>query len=111
MNYMSIQGSICMDGWDDRDSSVACKEIGFEWGIAFSAARSEQSGPFWTSNVDCEGTEHRLADCFKTQFGQVRQCTDHYSQAGAICFRDDGKGSVDLDSNNVSNLRNLCCWC
>ena len=42
----------------------------------------------------------------------VSRCRVHsVCQAGAICFRDDGKGSVDLDSNNVSNLRNLCCWC
>lgn len=79
-----------MDGWDDTDAHVACKELGYTQGFAYNAARSTL-GPYWTSNVQCQGTEARLADCQLTEFGEVTECKNVLSHAGVICFSDNGK--------------------
>ena len=47
-------------------------------------------GPFWTSNVQCSGNEVRLSDCQLTELGTVNQCTSSTSQAGVICFDNEG---------------------
>lgn len=87
---MGIEGSVCMDGWNDRDAHVACKELGFQRGLAYTAARSTH-GPYWTSNVQCQGTEQKLADCQRTDFGKVTECDNVLSHAGLICFDNEGK--------------------
>ena len=51
---------------------------------------SVSNGPYWTSNINCNGTENRLADCEKTELGMVTKCESrHY--AGVICYDREGR--------------------
>ena len=34
LTYLEIDGRICSDGWDNKDASVVCNELGFFKGIA-----------------------------------------------------------------------------
>ncbi|KAK3746952.1 hypothetical protein RRG08_030362 [Elysia crispata] len=88
MTYQGVSGTICSDNWDDNDAAVACKQLGYSGGSAYSHFLSRYSsgmGPFWTSNVDCQGTESTLSDCQHDGFGEVSSCKSrHY--AGVLCY-------------------------
>ena len=48
------------------------------------------NGPYWTSDLNCTGTEEKLGDCGKTELGAVTTCESrHY--AGVVCYDKDGK--------------------
>ena len=39
LTYLDINGSVCIDGWDDGAAHVACRELGFNRGLAYRATR------------------------------------------------------------------------
>ncbi|KAL4227837.1 scavenger receptor [Mactra antiquata] len=89
VTYMGINGSICMDEWDDNDAHVACKELGYNTGLAYTAARPVET-PFWMSEIKCTRRESKLSQCPMTQFGDVKSCTNHLSHAGVLCYDFEG---------------------
>ena len=95
MNFMNITGRICSDGWDDNDAKVFCSELGFQYGKAYehflfnSYYYYSSTGPFWTTNVQCQGSEFRLRDCQLTM-GGVSQCRSGKA-AGVLCTSTDGE--------------------
>ena len=66
MYYDSQWGSICSEGWDSVDTSVACSQLGFPDTnfVAFnvSARNTAASQPVHSSNVQCDGTESSIFD-------------------------------------------------
>lgn len=94
LTYLGIKGRICNDSWDDQDARVACVEMGFQNGMAYSHYRASYSykdvgGPYWSSNFQCSGSETKLQNCAHTAFGSVTHCNSgHY--AGALCYNDEG---------------------
>nr|KAG5697337.1 hypothetical protein BaRGS_004063 [Batillaria attramentaria] len=73
VDFMNVTGRICSDGWDDTDAGVFCSERGFQHGKAhehylFSSYYYyySQNGPFWITQVNCQGTERSLRNCPKT---------------------------------------------
>ncbi|XP_067665056.1 scavenger receptor cysteine-rich type 1 protein M130-like [Haliotis asinina] len=85
--YMNMVGRICTDDWDDKDATVACKELGYTKGKAYTHYKYSyyaDNGPFWTSKMNCAGTERRLSDCSRTQLGKVTSCQNSHS-AGVLC--------------------------
>ncbi|XP_053406103.1 scavenger receptor cysteine-rich domain superfamily protein-like [Mercenaria mercenaria] len=89
LTYMGISGSICMDGWDDNDAHVACRELGYQTGVAYNAAKSVP-GPYWISQVNCNGNEDTLSQCQFISFGEVLGCSTLQSHAGVICYDNEG---------------------
>ena len=54
---------------------------------------SPLNGPYWTSNINCDGTEENLGQCEKTELGMVTECENkHY--AGVLCY--DREGTIAL---------------
>ena len=50
---------------------------------------SPVNGPYWTSNINCDGTEENLGQCEKTELGMVTKCENqHY--AGVLCYDREG---------------------
>lgn len=94
LTHKDIEGRICADNWDDKDARVACREMGYQEGVAYLHYRSnfafvEHDGPYWTSALNCTGNETKLTDCPHIAFGSVAQCrTRHY--AGVVCYNDMG---------------------
>ncbi|NXE85169.1 WC11 protein, partial [Cochlearius cochlearius] len=64
--HRSSWGTVCDDSWDMQDAQVACRQLGC--GPAESAlgraAFGEGMGPVWLEQVECQGTEPSLQDCW-----------------------------------------------
>uniref|UniRef100_A0A8C4SAY1 Neurotrypsin n=1 Tax=Erpetoichthys calabaricus TaxID=27687 RepID=A0A8C4SAY1_ERPCA len=78
-------GTVCDDGWTDRDATVVCRQLGFE---GLSKARSmayfgEGQGPIHLDNVKCSGHEQTLRQCEAQEQGK-HNCR-HSEDAGVIC--------------------------
>uniref|UniRef100_A0A8B9CFY8 Neurotrypsin n=1 Tax=Anser brachyrhynchus TaxID=132585 RepID=A0A8B9CFY8_9AVES len=78
-------GSVCDDGWTDRDAAVVCRQLGFS-GTAKARAMAyfgEGQGPIHLNNVECSGVEHTLGQCVRPDTG-IHSCW-HSGDAGVIC--------------------------
>uniref|UniRef100_A0A4W3GVC7 Neurotrypsin n=1 Tax=Callorhinchus milii TaxID=7868 RepID=A0A4W3GVC7_CALMI len=78
-------GTICDDGWTDKDATVVCRQLSYK---GSAKARSlayfgDGVGPIHMDNVKCTGTELMLADCIKQDIG-THNCR-HSEDAGVIC--------------------------
>ncbi|XP_073459288.1 neurotrypsin [Aquarana catesbeiana] len=84
--YLNGQwGTICDDGWTDKDASVVCRQLGYK-GPAKARTMAyfgEGKGPIHVDNVKCTGVERSLADCIKQDIGK-HNCR-HSEDAGVIC--------------------------
>ncbi|KAJ8034625.1 Neurotrypsin [Holothuria leucospilota] len=78
-------GTICDNGWDLVDATVACREIGYRVALfthrqAFSG---KGSGFIWLTNVQCNGNESSLTECKHEIFAEP-QCS-HHQDVGVLC--------------------------
>nr|XP_040041983.1 neurotrypsin isoform X1 [Gasterosteus aculeatus aculeatus]XP_040041984.1 neurotrypsin isoform X1 [Gasterosteus aculeatus aculeatus] len=84
--YLSGQwGTVCDDGWTDRDAEVVCRQLGYS-GVAKARVMAyfgEGTGPIHVDNVKCSGEERSIADCIKQPPG-THNCR-HSEDAGVIC--------------------------
>ena len=103
--YGEEWGTVCDDFWGDTDASVVCRQLGFSatgymlkiqvtssthiviyfagaQGVLF-AAYGQGTGPIWLDNVECIGTEARLADCPANAIGS-HNCI-HFEDASVRC--------------------------
>ena len=78
-------GTVCDDGWDLTDASVVCQQLGYNGATSApqQAAFGQGSGPIHYDNVDCTGSETRLADCPHPGIG-IEDCI-HSEDAGVVC--------------------------
>ncbi|NXU70106.1 NETR protein, partial [Oreotrochilus melanogaster] len=78
-------GSICDEGWTDRDAAVVCRQLGFS-GTAKARAMAyfgEGHGPIHLDNIECSGTEPTLGQCVRPDT-RIHSCW-HSEDAGVIC--------------------------
>ena len=78
-------GTVCSRGWDLRDATVVCRQLGYGTAVGAPghAAFGRGSGPIWYDNVNCNGSEASLTQCTPRGLG-VHDC-DHRQDAGVIC--------------------------
>ncbi|NXP09526.1 C163A protein, partial [Thinocorus orbignyianus] len=76
-------GTVCDDSWDTQDAEVACRQLGC--GPALSAlagaAFGEGTSPILLEQVECQGTEASLQDCWARP-GDSGAC--HHKEDAAI---------------------------
>ena len=84
--FNNTWGTICDDGFDQRDAAVVCRQLGFSGGHAliegeFGTGRTDQ--PIWLDSVKCNGDEERIWDCRHSSVG--RNHCGHNEDAGVRC--------------------------
>uniref|UniRef100_A0A8C4YK83 Neurotrypsin n=1 Tax=Gopherus evgoodei TaxID=1825980 RepID=A0A8C4YK83_9SAUR len=98
-------GTICDDGWSDKDAAVVCQQLGYK-GSARARTMAyfgEGKGPIHVDNVKCTGNERSLADCIKQDIG-THNCR-HSEDAGVIC---DYLGKKASGNSNKNSLASVC---
>ncbi|EFJ44898.1 hypothetical protein VOLCADRAFT_64471, partial [Volvox carteri f. nagariensis] len=83
--YNGVWGTVCEDGFEDRDANVVCRQLGLSGGRAhWGAYFGEGSGPIFLSNVGCSGLEKRLQDCANLQWNP-KSCS-HSEDVSVVCY-------------------------
>lgn len=95
IDFGTTWGTVCSNGFDDKDADVACSAAGYAYHgrVLLGAA----AAPFrvgttpltrvWLDDPGCLGTEHNLADCRdRTRVWGVAVC-DHSQDVVLTCYR------------------------
>ncbi|XP_068961008.1 neurotrypsin isoform X3 [Petaurus breviceps papuanus] len=100
-------GTICDDGWTDKDAAVVCRQLGYK-GLARARTMAyfgEGKGPIHADNVKCTGSERNLVDCIKQDIG-THNCR-HSEDAGVICDYFVKKASRPSNKDSLSSVCGL----
>ena len=84
VKYGETLGTVCDDGWDDKDATVVCRVLGYTGGTAYHHAKfGEGTGDILLDDVHCTGGEKSLFDCPHAGI-RVHDC-HHTEDAGVRC--------------------------
>ena len=82
--YNGTWGTVCDDGYDNRDARVVCRMLGYGGGHMYYSIAAG-SGRIWLYNVRCSGTETSIADCPHSGWG--RYYCEHVVAFSCIAVR------------------------
>ena len=78
--------AVCINGWDDLDAMVVCRQLGLNHAVkarAIHILKSRNLFPLmWLDHVNCIGNESKLSDC---QHNVSSSCYDNREDAGVTC--------------------------
>ena len=79
-------GTVCDDDWDDSDSAVVCRQLGFDGVNAtrVEAYYGQGSGPILLDDVRCTGKESYIWECSHRGW-KVHNC-GHSEDVGVDCY-------------------------
>ena len=103
--HNSEWGTVCDDRFTADDAKVVCRQLGLTGGAAHTrAAFGAGTGTIWMDDVQCVGSESRLADCPFAGWGQ-HNCR-HSEDVGVSCGAASGNAlSNAMLSGSVLTLR------
>ncbi|XP_072166906.1 scavenger receptor cysteine-rich domain superfamily protein-like [Diadema setosum] len=98
-------GTVCTDGWDDYDTQVVCRQLGYlPTGIIYGSNPDPGFiGPVHLSEVSCTGDEYKLSNCPHDGWGDTGcrhtkdvwlQCSADYTAADGDVRLVDGENSL-----------------
>ena len=78
-------GTVCSNGWDLRDATVVCRELGYikTAAVLGSARFGAGSGPILFSELSCIGNESVITECGHDDNGG-HNCS-HSEDVGVVC--------------------------
>ncbi|KAL6080814.1 hypothetical protein STEG23_023823 [Scotinomys teguina] len=80
-------GSVCDDGWGEKEDQVVCKQVGCGKSLLSSSKARKSYGPgagrIWLDDVVCSGEERSLESC-RHRFWGYHDCT-HKEDVEVIC--------------------------
>uniref|UniRef100_K7FTB1 Scavenger receptor cysteine rich family member with 4 domains n=1 Tax=Pelodiscus sinensis TaxID=13735 RepID=K7FTB1_PELSI len=84
--YQGTWGTVCDDDWGLSDASVVCRQTGCGQALEHksNAYFGYGTGRILLDNVNCEGSESRLAACYSLGWG-IHKCGQHHEDAGVVC--------------------------
>ncbi|XP_052276945.1 deleted in malignant brain tumors 1 protein-like isoform X3 [Dreissena polymorpha] len=85
-----MNGTICAEGWDNKDADVLCRQLGYSGGgVSFGPQYSGSSTPIWMTNVNCYGNETRIQDCRFLET-PTSGCLSNHMAARVYCYEGPG---------------------
>ena len=81
-------GAVCDDFWGRADATVACRQLGYPGAeTALRELSAPTDIPVWLDNMNCSGSEARLADCDSSGWGphNPHHCSTVGEHAGVQC--------------------------
>ncbi len=81
-------GAVCDDFWGIADARVACRQLGYPGAeTALRALEGPTDISVWLDNMNCSGSEDRLADCDGSGWGphNPHHCSTVREHAGVQC--------------------------
>ncbi|KAH3849662.1 hypothetical protein DPMN_092065, partial [Dreissena polymorpha] len=89
VSYQDEWGTICDDGWDDKDAAVVCRMLNLPW-IAAHAVKGSTFGSakekYVLDEVNCTGTEMSIEQCAHRAW-KLHDCKP-YESAAVVCGSD-----------------------
>ncbi|XP_052789120.1 deleted in malignant brain tumors 1 protein-like [Mya arenaria] len=104
VNLFGKTGTICDDGFDDREATVVCRMLGHTRGgrVIKGTGFSRGSGPIWIDDLNCNGTETSLTQCVHKPWGE-NNC-GHDEDVAVQCLTDNMPTvQVRLAGSNQAN--------
>ena len=84
MCHDGVWGTVCDDGWNINEGTVACRQFGYSFvRVVTSSVYGSGTGQIWLDDLSCTGSESRIIDCSHNGFG-VNDCS-HSEDAGLVC--------------------------
>jgi hypothetical protein len=80
-------GTVCDDEWDDTDSRVVCRQLGFTTGVGVTmkgAYYGQGTGSILLDDVKCTGNESFIWNCSHRGLN-VHDC-GHREDVGVNCY-------------------------
>ena len=79
--------TVCINGWDDLDAMVVCRQLGLNDTVKARAIHILKSRDFaipliWLDHVNCIGNESKLSKC---QHNVSSNCYNKREDAGVSC--------------------------
>ena len=84
-----VWGRVCMQGWDNKDANVACRQLGYKGGVAYLHI-VKNTKAMLMRNFQCLGTESTLAQCARDETSDVSNCSFDANDAGVVCYNKTG---------------------
>ncbi|KAG2444966.1 hypothetical protein HXX76_001701 [Chlamydomonas incerta] len=89
-------GTICEAGWDNVDAGIACRQLGYDGGVALPSAASDPKRGFPSAgagqpllffDITCTGAEASLTQCLgRANAANNSACVNPRRDAGVACF-------------------------
>ena len=85
--YNGQWGTICDSGWNMNAAKVACRELGYKYGVRAIKGGEVPvgTGKIWLDNLACSGSEKNISRCPHRGWGMGR--CNHSKDAGVECSR------------------------
>ena len=84
--YNNTWGTVCDDYFSNTEGDVVCRQlnyIGLVSVVLHPSVFGSGEGPIWLDDVDCNGSEDSIFDCYHNDIG-VHNC-QHSEDVGIIC--------------------------
>ncbi|CAC5410606.1 unnamed protein product [Mytilus coruscus] len=99
--YNETWGTVCSSYFDDRDATVACRQLGYNSG-KFLDVKLNGTGTIWLDGLQCSGSEPTLGDCSHRGWG-VERCWGRY--VGIECLNSN-EGDLRINLNRLEIFHN-----
>lgn len=90
INQFGQDGTVCVEGWDEREANVTCRQFGYRGGVVLGPQEVfTRRQPVWFSEFNCTGDESKLQDCPRITKVSLH-CVRSIKDAGVLCYNSTG---------------------